>query len=287
LAQRRGDTRVISPVANKLAAEQAQTLRRCGVRRVILCLDPDGGGRAGTPSCINTLAGVGITAYVAPWLPDGLDPDAFIQREGIDVWRKHLEGADHAYRYLAGVLLTKHRRGEGWSDLGRDAALEEAVTFAGAQPPERDDELSRHFWPEVLKSTGARLKDLLPRVCAARRSHKDHTRDHRHEANGHAGGPEASGPSSPGSPASPCSAYVVEAGRICRRGFTRGGDEYTEPLCNFTARIAREEVLDDGSGEERHTFTIAGALSDGTTLPPVTVPSADFAGMAWPLKEWG
>jgi hypothetical protein len=89
------------------------------------------------------------------------------------------------------------------------------------------------------------------------------------------------------SPCSPCSLYLVEAGRICHRGHTRGGEAYLQPLCNFDARITREEILDDGSGEDRHTFAIEGRLYDGAPLPPVSVPAADFPAMSWPIKGWG
>jgi hypothetical protein len=80
---------------------------------------------------------------------------------------------------------------------------------------------------------------------------------------------------------------MIEGGRVCRRSHGQGGEVYLQPLCNFVARVVRKEVLDDGSGEERHTFAVEGALCDGTPLPPVSVPAADFAAMNWPLKGWG
>jgi DNA primase len=285
LAQRRGDTRVISPVANKLSAEQAQTLRRCGVRRVIICLDPDGGGKAGTPSCIGMLAGVGITAYVAPWLPDELDPDDFIVRDGIDAWKTHLEGAEHAFRYFAGDILRKHRGAGGWTDPGKDAAISDAIALAAAQPPERDAELARHFWPVVIKATRARLTDLRPQVQAARQADSDRKRGRLHESNGHSQGSHSPGTQPPGSPGSP---YTIdEQGRICRHARGPGGEEYTQPLCNFSARIVRDVIVDDGSGEERHTFTIEGALYDKTPLPAITISASDFGSMNWPVRGWG
>jgi hypothetical protein len=81
--------------------------------------------------------------------------------------------------------------------------------------------------------------------------------------------------------------YTVEGGRICRTVFDREGGSHAEPLCNFSCRIVREEVVDDGSGETRHTFAVEGALPDGTRLPSASVPAGDFALMNWPLKEWG
>jgi hypothetical protein len=91
----------------------------------------------------------------------------------------------------------------------------------------------------------------------------------------------------PGNPGNPCFPYLVEAGRICRLRHGPEGSPYPEPLCNFTALIVREEILDDGSTEDRHTFAVEGALADGTPLPASSVPAAEFASMAWPLKSWG
>ena len=91
----------------------------------------------------------------------------------------------------------------------------------------------------------------------------------------------------PCSPGSPCS-YQVDMGRICRKRTPPGdGQPYFDPLCNFSATITREEVLDDGSGELRHTFAVEGKLATGESLPGVSVPAGDFGAMNWPLKEWG
>ena len=169
---------MISPVANKLSLDQARCLARHEVRGVTVCLDPDGGGKEGTPSCIKMLGGVGSTAYVAPWLPDGLDPDDFIQNRSIDAWKAHLDGAVHSYRYLARELIAKHRpEGDGpWPDVRADALKDEAARFAAAQPEARRDELARYFWPEVLAITGGTAETptgpkaavrsgLLPKGC--------------------------------------------------------------------------------------------------------------------------
>jgi hypothetical protein len=91
----------------------------------------------------------------------------------------------------------------------------------------------------------------------------------------------------PCSPCSPCSLYVIEGGRICRMKHTPDGEPYTEPLCNFQAKVVREEILDDGSGETRTTFSLTGMLDTREPLRLVTVPAGDFSAMAWPIKEWG
>lgn len=57
-------------------------------------------------------------------------------------------------------------------------------------------------------------------------------------------------------------------------------------LCNFTARIREELILDDGEAEEL-VFLVEGALSDGTRLPVARVPAGSFAGLGWIMGQWG
>jgi hypothetical protein len=79
--------------------------------------------------------------------------------------------------------------------------------------------------------------------------------------------------------------YRVEEGRICRERGTRDGGTELVPLCNFTARLTEVVTRDDGA-ELTSLFTAAGALADGRELPPVAVPAADFAGLAWVTTAW-
>ena len=50
---------------------------------------------------------------------------------------------------------------------------------------------------------------------------------------------------------------------------------YRVPLCNFTAQIVAEEVLDDGA-ERRTVLAIEGAMPDGRRLPCTRVPAERF-----------
>jgi hypothetical protein len=75
--------------------------------------------------------------------------------------------------------------------------------------------------------------------------------------------------------------YIVREGRICR---LHGGR--IEPLCNFTATIVTEVLIDDGA-LERGELTIDGTLDDGEHLAVVRVPIAQFARMDWVLLQWG
>ncbi len=174
LAQMCGDARVIACVAAELSRLQVQTLAKHKVQSVTICLDPDSAGDAGILSCIKSLATVSITAYVAEKLPAGLDPDEFIQAHGIKAWQEHLARAIHAYRYQARLILQEHRAGNAWNDSSRDAVIADAVAFAVCLPADRDDELARHFWPEILDATGGNVTALQARVQQSRS--RDNTR---------------------------------------------------------------------------------------------------------------
>jgi DNA primase catalytic core len=169
LAQAYGDTRVVACVAAELSRQQVQTLARNRVSGVTICLDPDSAGDSGIQSCIRTLTTAGITAYIAPKLPDGQDPDDFIVARGIDAWRGHLDGATHAYRYQAEVIVLRHQTGgRVASDLARESAMDSAVAFAAAQPVTNADQLDRHFWPIVLEAVGGCLETAKARVRTVR-----------------------------------------------------------------------------------------------------------------------
>jgi DNA primase len=93
LAQVEGDTRVIACVAAGFSHEQVETLKRCGIETVTICLDPDQGGASGTASCVRMLDEAGIKPLIAPRLPEGMDPDDFIIKYGIDAWKAHIAAA--------------------------------------------------------------------------------------------------------------------------------------------------------------------------------------------------
>src|SRR5262249_30684430 len=113
----------------------------------------------------------GLPAYVAPKLPDGMDPDEFILQHGIEAWRSHIDQAIHAYRFAAKRILENGRLD---TDAGRDAVIAAAMHFARGCGHDRRDELHRHFWPEIVQATGADaslLQDLMEKAT-------------RHEGNG-------------------------------------------------------------------------------------------------------
>ena len=166
--QERGDSRVMACVAAQLSGLQVETLKRHRVSSVTICLDPDGGGERGTLSCIKSLHEAGIKAYVAPMLPDGMDPDQFVIKHGLDAWKDLIDRRVHALRYQAEALVRKHK-GKEWTDAGVVDALDEAIALDSATTdPERLVELDRFFWPVVMEATGAGEEAIEGRRVAAR-----------------------------------------------------------------------------------------------------------------------
>ncbi|HEV3080975.1 MAG TPA: DUF927 domain-containing protein, partial [Gemmataceae bacterium] len=79
--------------------------------------------------------------------------------------------------------------------------------------------------------------------------------------------------------------YRIQDGRLCRECGTPDGGMALVPLCNFTAQICEVITRDDGV-ELVSQFVLDGTLADGRPLPPVQVPTADFAGLDWVTPLW-
>ena len=155
VAQALGDTRVVACVAASLSGEQVQSLRRSGIEKVIICLDPDSAGDKGIESCIKSLMLAGIAPYVAPRLPVGEDgdgdPDKFIIRNGIDAWLQHtnLEKAQHGLRWKAGQIA----RLSGSTDADKQAVLLEATKWATHIKDAAA--LNIFYWPTIGETLGS------------------------------------------------------------------------------------------------------------------------------------
>lgn len=155
IAHQQGDTRVIACVAAMLSKQQCETLKRHRIERVIIALDPDAAGDAGIDSCIKSLSGVGISAYVAPKLPDGLDPDEFLLKQGIEAWNAHTAQAIHGYRWKAERILES---GDLTTDSGKEAVLKQVIAYMRSQ----QDLLSLclHFTPSIANGLGIDVETL-------------------------------------------------------------------------------------------------------------------------------
>ena len=153
MLQAHGETRAVAAVAAQLSGEQVKTLQRCRIEKAFICGDPDGGGDRGTSGNVISLAKAGITPYVVPRLPDGLDPDEYILRDGIEAWQERVKQSQHGYRHLGEQVIAGHKAGMGerrdagddlWCDQLADVAVKQAIERL---PVERPDWLRYYFEP--------------------------------------------------------------------------------------------------------------------------------------------
>ena len=115
--QLNGETRACSGVAASFSGGrnkegqitgQIKQLKRHRIERVYHIGDPDEGGDAGTESNLKRLLDAGIEVFIPERLPDGLDPDEFIIRDGIDALKKRVEDAEHGLSWMAKRLISKY-----------------------------------------------------------------------------------------------------------------------------------------------------------------------------------
>src|SRR6266704_394859 len=92
-------------------------------------------------------------------------------------------------------------------------------------------------------------------------------------------------PAGPGNESGQPGSFRVEDGCISFVKATPDGP-ICVPLCNFTARVKEEVILDDGLDTHR-AFVIEGTLASGKPLPAVRVPAERFSGMSWVTSSWG
>ena len=155
LLQAKSDTRVCAYVAASCSGDQIEILKRRGITKVTLCGDPDHGGERGTNSNLLRLTEAGISVYIAPKLPDGLDPDEFLIREGMEGWKAHIDAAEHGFRWKAQRLIES---GNITTDKGKAEILQNAIAFCKAVKNHPD--LNVFFWSVIRNSLGMEPEDF-------------------------------------------------------------------------------------------------------------------------------
>lgn len=79
--------------------------------------------------------------------------------------------------------------------------------------------------------------------------------------------------------------YSIVDGCICRTTIKDDGP-VVKPLCNFSAKVQEQIVIDNGV-ESSRAFVISGMLASGKQLPVARVPASRFSGMNWIPECWG
>ena len=101
-----GFEQVVASCGTSLTASQARLLARY-TRRVVVNYDPDFAGVAATERSLEILLEEGLACRVLA-LPGGLDPDAFIRREGPAAYGERLKTAPSYLDYVAERAASSH-----------------------------------------------------------------------------------------------------------------------------------------------------------------------------------
>lgn len=99
----RGLDNVVAPLGTAFTAEQATLLKRFGTH-VTLAFDGDAAGGKATSASREACASAALSARVAS-IPAGKDPDAFVREQGVETFRRLLEGASGLIEWLIDQAL--------------------------------------------------------------------------------------------------------------------------------------------------------------------------------------
>mgnify|MGYP000900045249 CR=1 FL=1 len=126
IRERAGLANVIALGDASLSDEKLEHALAAGAGAFILALDNDAAGADGTERALAVIRKHNARAYVLE-LPAGIkDPDDLIRERGpaafVELTKSPISGA----RWIAGRILSRHDIGK---DLGRDAAIEEAIAY--------------------------------------------------------------------------------------------------------------------------------------------------------------
>jgi len=114
---------VVASSGTALGHDQIRSIKRqisqqqAGAGQIILNFDPDPAGARSTEKYISLLLAEGLRVRVLE-IPGGLDPDEYIQQNGVDAYRKLLDNAVSYFHWLADRARSKFdmRTAEGRID---------------------------------------------------------------------------------------------------------------------------------------------------------------------------
>jgi len=130
--EKSGLDNVIALGGSSITAEQLETFRKYKARAIVLALDGDKAGQAGTERALEQLAKPNIKAYVLE-LPEGLDPDGFIKGHGAEAFAGLYADPKSGFKWRTRRIVEEYRNAQ--SDPERDRAKEKLVNLGATVDP--------------------------------------------------------------------------------------------------------------------------------------------------------
>lgn len=126
IATRKGVRGVVATGGSSITEAQLDNAIRYGTKQIILALDNDKAGEAGTDRSIDLITRKGLKSFVVT-LPKGYkDPDEVIKNKGIEEFKRLLDIATSGAKWKAKGILSKHSQ----TDRGKQDAIDEAIAYA-------------------------------------------------------------------------------------------------------------------------------------------------------------
>jgi len=147
-----------------LSNTQLQTLEAVGTKEILLALDMDEPGQAGTEKILRRLASSKLRAYVVS-LPEGYkDADELVRKAGSEAFQEILDKAERDSSWMPRRIVSRH---DISTDRGMDKALEEALeTYV-----ELEDSIeAKSFRNSLQEATGLSDEELESRLEKAKQS---------------------------------------------------------------------------------------------------------------------
>lgn len=141
-----------------LSLAQIKSLEANGTKELILALDTDEPGQAGTEKALRLLSSSKMRAYVIPDFGGLKDPDELVRAHGPEALQQAIRAAQRSSAWLARRIISRHDLS---SAMGLDQALEEALE---AYARIEDGIEARAFWDSLRDATGLSEDDLQLRA---------------------------------------------------------------------------------------------------------------------------
>lgn len=127
------------------------------VKNIVLCLDNDQAGLAGTEKTIDMLKNRSVRVYVANTLPYK-DPDEFVKYEGLDKYIDNLRNSVKSTKWLVNRIIEKY---DDNTDIGRETALDYLLDLHNSLVDPLDEELLVNTIQSVL---GLSLESISQKI---------------------------------------------------------------------------------------------------------------------------